>query len=207
MAYSTLSYLFMSLLILALTPGVSTLMVISRTHLNGLSHGIACIVGITSVDIAYILVALYSYHWVSQLHPFIFISLNLFASFYLFYIAFQMWQCHKVDAIKSSVQQSLWNSFMGGVLVTIADQKVIIFYFGFMPAFFSPEKATFTDSLLIIITAASALMIAKLSYAISALKLKQVSINPRLSLLFKKLAAVIIALAGVMLLIKATQLF
>ncbi|HBE31774.1 MAG TPA: hypothetical protein DD990_10685, partial [Cyanobacteria bacterium UBA11368] len=48
------------------------------------------------------------------------------------------------------VKSSLLSSFMTGLLITLADQKAILFYFGFFPAFLDISKISYLDTGIII---------------------------------------------------------
>lgn len=57
---------------------------------------------------------------------------------------------------------------MTGLLITLADQKAILFYFGFFPAFLDISKISYFDTDIIIAIATLAVGGVKLGYAFMA---------------------------------------
>ena len=73
------------------------------------------------------------------------------------------------------------SSFLTGFLITLGDQKAILFYLGFFPAFIDLSRMTPADTLIIIAIAIVGVGGAKLVYAYLA---------DRASLLFKNTRAI-----------------
>jgi threonine/homoserine/homoserine lactone efflux protein len=54
---------------------------------------------------------------------------------------------------------------MTGLLITLGDQKAILFYLGFLPAFMDLSLMTWLDTVMVILVAALAVGSVKLGYA------------------------------------------
>ena len=104
----------------------------------------------------------------------------------------------RIDKVRES---SLGSSFLAGLLITLGDQKAILFYLGFFPAFVDLARMTFADTLIIIAIAAVSVGGAKLVYAWLAASAGELFVNTHavrgLNLLA---AAVMIAVGGALLL-------
>ena len=64
----------------------------------------------------------------------------------------------------------LTSSLTAGLLLTLGDQKAILFYFVFFPAFADLDRLTSLDTAMILIVAAVAVGAAKLAYALAAVR-------------------------------------
>ena len=60
------------------------------------------------------------------------------------------------------------SSFLAGLFITLGDQKAILFYLGFFPAFFDLSSVSLADTSIIIVIATLAVGGAKLVYACMA---------------------------------------
>lgn len=162
-----------AMLVLAALPSISVLAVTSHALSGGFRHGAAVSAGVVTGDIIFIVIALFGLSllldaagdWVGYLkYP---------AAAYLMWMALAMWRSR--DAANSSdipdTQEtgrqpaSLVSSFVSGLLLTLGDQKAVLFYLGFFPAFVEPDEITMPDILLIVLITALAVGGVKLGYA------------------------------------------
>jgi len=68
-------------------------------------------------------------------------------------------------AEQKNADVSAWSSFMTGLPITPGEQKAILFYLGFFPAFMDLKALTVPDALIVIAIAAVAVGGVKLGYA------------------------------------------
>ena len=94
---------------------------------------------------------------------------------------------------------------MSGFLITLGDQKAILFYLGFFPAFIDLSRMTPADTLIIIISAAVSVGGAKLIYAYLADRASLLFKNTRAIRWINCLAGSVMIAVGVVLLLKAQQ--
>jgi threonine/homoserine/homoserine lactone efflux protein len=69
------------------------------------------------------------------------------------------------QAAASSGGDTLRASYLTGLSITFADQKAILFYLGFFPAFMDLKAMTLTDTVMVLIAATIAVGGVKLAYA------------------------------------------
>ena len=158
-----------AMLVLAALPSISVLTVVSRSASLGLSHGIACIVGVLLGDLVFILIALFGLSlfeaWLTPLRP----VLPWIAAVYLIFLGYQLWQALPQSlATLHSPNRRFHSSLLAGLLVTLADQKAILFYLAFFPMFVRIERLSLTDMLLIMLMTVICVGSIKLVYAIAA---------------------------------------
>ena len=171
-----------TLIVLAVIPSVSVLTVSARAAAFGFTHGMFAALGIVIADIIFILLAVYGLALVAELMGEQFTLIKYIGGVYLVWLGISLWRAdaraRKTEAIR---QSSLGSSFLSGFLITLGDQKAILFYLGFFPAFIDLSLMTPTDTLIVIIIAIIGVGGAKLVYAWLA---------DRASLLFKNAQAV-----------------
>lgn len=136
--YASLAALVVAMLALAALPSVSVLAVTSRSLSGGFRHGAAVSAG----------------SWTGLL--------KFAAAAYLLWMAQSIWRSRHA-ATSVNAQQvgigSLGSSLLSGLLLTLGDQKAILFYLGFFPAFVDLSVVTTPDILLIMLVLAAAMII------------------------------------------------
>jgi len=171
-----------TMIVLAVIPSVSVLAVSARAAAFGFTHGMFTAFGIVIADIIFILLAVYGLALVAELMGEQFTLIKYIGGGYLIWLGISLWRAdsrvHKPDKVK---QSSLGSSFLTGFLITLGDQKAILFYLGFFPAFIDLSRMTPADTLIIIAIAIVGVGGAKLVYAYLA---------DRASLLFKNTHAI-----------------
>jgi threonine/homoserine/homoserine lactone efflux protein len=170
------------MIVLAIIPSVSVLAVSARAAAFGFTHGFFTALGIVAADAIFILLAVYGLSLIAELMGEQFTLIKYIGGFYMIWLGVSLW-CADAKARKSdSIDESTWSSsFLAGFLITFADQKAILFYLGFFPAFIDLSRMTPIDTIIIIIIAIVGVGGSKLVYAYLA---------DRASLIFKNTAAI-----------------
>lgn len=194
------------MMVLAMVPSVSVLAVTARAAAFGFSHGLFTTLGIVVADILFILVAVYGLALIAGLMGDQFRLIQYIGATYLIWLGISLWRADTKARTSDNLGQSSWSSsFLTGLLITLGDQKAILFYLGFFPAFIDLSAMTPADTLIIVLIAILAVGGAKLVYAYLA---------DRASLMFKDsralhginlLAACIMIAVGIALLLKTQQ--
>lgn len=148
-----------------LIPGISSLAVLSRTVTSGFSHGLFTSLGIVLGDIIFIIVAIYGLSVLAKTFEGLFELVIFVGSAYLIWLGTMHWQNNRASLEFNKLEKSsLYSSFFAGLLITLADQKVILFYLGFFPTIFDLSKITVLDTGIVITITIVALVSAKLFY-------------------------------------------
>jgi len=165
---STIAGLFSVMVAGALVPGVGVLTVLARTAAAGLSHGIAVTLGIALGDILYIVIALFGLSFLAEALGEGFVLIKCLGGIYLVWLGVALWRSGASPTEPEQVaDSSLPSSFVAGLVITLADQKAILFYFGFLPALLDISVATYVDVGIVIALAIIAVS-TKLVYAVLA---------------------------------------
>jgi len=195
-----------TLIVLAVIPSVSVLAVSARAAAFGFTHGMFTALGIVIADIIFILVAVYGLALIAGLMGEQFTLIKYIGGAYLIWLGISLWRndsrARKSETVK---QSSLGSSFLTGFLITLGDQKAILFYLGFFPAFIDLSRMTPADTLIIIAIAIVGVGGAKLVYAYQADRASLLFKNTRAIRGINMLAGCVMIAVGVVLLLKAGQ--
>ncbi len=182
LTFSVIAALFGAMVVLAFIPGVSVLAVSARSAAYGFTHGVFTTIGIVVGDIIFITIAIYGLSVLAELMGSRFVLVKYLGGAYLIWLGIALWRAKSnAGEVEGNIESSLLSSFLTGLFITLADQKAILFYLGFFPAFFDLSTFSFFDTGIIIVIATVAIGVAKLVYAFMA---------DRASLIFKSSRAI-----------------
>ena len=194
------------MIVLAIVPSVSVLAVTARAAAFGFTHGLFTALGIVVADILFILVAVYGLALIAEMMGDQFRLIQYIGAAYLIWLGISLWRAETKARAADSVQQSSWSSsFLTGLLITLGDQKAILFYLGFFPAFIDLSKMTPADTLIIVLIAILGVGGAKLVYAFLADRASVMFQDSRALRGINILAACIMIAVGIALLLKSRQ--
>lgn len=190
----------------ALVPSVSVLAVSARSAALGFAHGVLIAAGIVVGDIAFILVAIYGLSVLADLMGSDFALIKYFGGAYLIWLGSVLWRSKSSEGeveVEGNRGTSMRSSFLTGLLVTLADQKAILFYLGFFPAFIDLSVLSLADTGLILVIATVAVGGPKLLYAFMAQRARLIFRNPKAIRAMNIAAGSVMAGVGVFLFVKA----
>lgn len=200
---SRIAALFGAMAVLAALPSVSVLAVTAKSASSGFIHGVFTAIGIVIGDIIFILLAVFGLVTLVQTMGSTFFLIKYICGAYLIWLGINLWRSSsKQMQHKENSGSSLLESFVTGLLITLGDQKAVLFYIGFLPAFLDLNKLTYTDiSALILITLCSVGGV-KIGYAYAADK-ANIFLNDRKVRVMNAIAASIMLVAGVLVIVRS----
>jgi len=140
-----------AMVIQAAIPGPGVFATVARSLSGGLRSGFAVICGIVVGDIVYALLAVFALTAVARHLGNLFVIIKLCGAAYLIWVGLRLWfrKPAEVQAEEDS-RHSLIGSFANGLITTLANPKAILFYGGFLPAFFDLSRFTTSDTLALV---------------------------------------------------------
>lgn len=169
MTFSSIVALFGGMAVLAFIPSVSVLTVSARSAVYGFIHGVFTTIGIVVGDIIFIALAIFGLSVIAQTMGSLFVLVKYLGGAYLIWLGIRLWKSKsKAVQAEGMIKPSLLSSFLTGLLITLADQKAILFYLGFFPAFLDLSAISYLDASIIILIAIVAVGGVKLCYAYMA---------------------------------------
>jgi threonine/homoserine/homoserine lactone efflux protein len=169
MTFTNIAALFGVLFVGALIPGVSVLAVAARSAAFGFIHGFFTTMGIVLGDIIFILLAIFGLSLLAHSMGGLFVLVKYLGGAYLIWLGIALWrpESRAVEA-EGVMESSLLSSFLTGLFITLGDQKAILFYLGFFPAFLDLSTLSYFDAGIIILIAIVDVGGVKLGYAYAA---------------------------------------
>lgn len=151
----------------ASVPSLSVLTVAARSAALGFRHGALASVEIVVGDLVFILIAIYGLTALAAVMGSHFVLIKYLGGAYLIWLGFVLWRS-RPKADDESGKRGASSSFMTGLLTTLGDQKAILFYLGFFPAFIELSALSLADTGIILAVAMVAVGAPKLFYALLA---------------------------------------
>ncbi|MCV0368035.1 LysE family translocator [Filomicrobium sp.] len=191
-----------SMIVLAVVPSVSVMTVTARAASAGFLHGVFVTLGIVAGDVIYIMLAIFGLALLTETLGSTAYLIKYVGGAYVLWLGISLWRSTgRVTGERHEDGSSLLSSFMSGLLLTLADQKVVLFYLGFLPAFLNLSKITGVDLAIIIAITVVSVGGVKLGYAYLADR-AGLLLGAGASGLLNKAAAGIMIAAGVYLILK-----
>ena len=138
-----------AVLVLAATPGPGVFAVVAHALSSGLRAATLMILGIVLGDLVFLLLAIYGLAEIADHMHVLFLALKYCGAAYLIYLGVQLWR-QKPQMVPADIATTTasYRSFSSGLLITLGNPKVILFYLGFLPAFVNLQTLTQADVLM-----------------------------------------------------------
>ncbi|WP_321468908.1 LysE family translocator [Halarcobacter sp.] len=158
-----------AMFLLAITPGPGVFATISRALASGFNNAAFVVLGIVLGDIIFLLLAIFGLSAIASVLGDFFIIVKYLGGAYLLYLGYKI-LTSKIDETKvDGVYELSWKkNFLAGLLITLANPKVILFYLGFLPTFVNLQTLTAIDIIIISTIVTIVLGGVMLGYAYSA---------------------------------------
>ena len=141
----------LAMTILAVTPGPGVFASVAQALSGGFRSAWNVIAGIIIGDILFLLLAIFGLSAVARVLGEFFFVVRLIGGAYLIWLGYKMWTMQPLafTANHHANQRSGWQRFLGGLLITLGNPKVILFYVGFLPTFIDLNQLRHIDILVI----------------------------------------------------------
>ncbi len=135
-----------AMLLLAVTPGPGVFAVVARAMASGFKHSAVLTIGIIMGDLVFLLMAIYGLTAVARNLSGLFLVIRYLGAAYLIYLGMNLWRRKAAAMPYQDVRNfSFRSDLMTGLLITLGNPKVILFYLGFLPTFVDVTALTGKD--------------------------------------------------------------
>jgi len=149
--YSAIGF-SVAMLVLAASPGPGVFATIARALASGFRPSLAMICGIVLGDVIFLLFAAFGLAMVARSLGNLFFIVKICGGAYLIWLGIKIWleKPRLAHANQNLNTQSRWGNVATGLVITLSNPKVILFYCGFLPTFLDLSALTFIDLVMVV---------------------------------------------------------
>ena len=193
-----------AMFLLAITPGPGVFATVARALASGFAHASVVVLGIVIGDLVFLLLAIYGLAAAAGLLGGLFALVKYLGAGYLLWLGLKLWRSKDVAASATPVEESSWfANLTSGLLITLGNPKVILFYLGFLPAFV--DLATLNAGDVVIIAGVVSLVLGAtmLGYAYAASRARRLFQSRETKRLLNRTAGSVMIATGAVLATRA----
>jgi len=187
------------MLILAVSPGPGVFATVARALASGFRPALVVICGIVLGDIIFLLFAAFGLSMVARVLGNMFFIVKICGGAYLIWLGIRIWlkDPQPLTETPNSDTRPPWGNFASGLVITLSNPKVILFYCGFLPTFINLSTLAVYD-LAIIVAIITAVLTGVLgSYAYLASRARKMFTRRRSLRRLNRAAGGVMVAAGV----------
>ncbi|MDM8549472.1 LysE family translocator [Desulfobacterales bacterium HSG2] len=149
MSFISLTGLAFAMLILAASPGPGVFATVAISLASGFRPALSVIAGIVVGDIVYLLFAVFGLSAVAQLFGELSVIVKICGGTYLVWLGFKI--IFSEPSVRTEMPEQIRErnsesgNFFSGLIITLSNPKVILFYCGFLPTFADLSSLSLTD--------------------------------------------------------------
>jgi threonine/homoserine/homoserine lactone efflux protein len=188
-----------AMLVLAASPGPGVFATTARAMASGFRPALAVIWGIVLGDIIFLLFAAFGLSMVARVLGNLFFMVKVCGGAYLVWLGIKIWlqKPELVQIHQNSTARSNWGNFVSGLVITLSNPKVILFYCGFLPTFLDLSALTIIDLALVAAIITLVLSGVLTTYAYLASRARKLFSNERAVKRLNRAAGGVMVAAGV----------
>ena len=124
--------------IFAAVPGPGVLATIGQAVSRGATPAFSLLTGLIIGDFVYLIAAAFGLGFIAQQYSGIFTAIRFIGAAYLIWLGWKSWrQAAGVEHLPAKLKHS--RTLLGGLVISISNPKVIVFYLAFLPTFIDME--------------------------------------------------------------------
>lgn len=136
----------LAMFLLAITPGPGVFATISRALASGFYNASFVVLGIVIGDIIFLLLAIFGLSAIASILGDFFILVKYLGGAYLLFLGNKILTSKEKETNIKGIEELSWKkNFLTGLLITLSNPKVILFYLGFLPTFINLQTLTTID--------------------------------------------------------------
>lgn len=151
------------------TPGPGILALVGHALTKGFARTAPMILGMLLGDLVYVLLVVGGLAVIARTFETTFLVIRLLAAAYLVYIGVRAWVSGPVKAVRADkTNKGAARGILSGLLLTLSNPKVIVFYVGILPGFMDLGALEASDALIAVSIVLGVLLSVLLGYAVAA---------------------------------------
>jgi len=200
--YSAIGF-SVAMLVLAASPGPGVFATVARALASGFRPSFAVICGIVVGDVIYLLFAVFGLSMVARALGNMFFIVKICGGAYLIWLGVKIWFKKPAPVTENQNIHSRWGNLATGLVITLSNPKVILFYCGFLPTFLDLTALSLVD-LIIVVTIITIVLAGVLGlYAFLASRARRMFTNRQAVRRLNRMAGVVMVGAGLTIAIRS----
>ena len=193
-----------AMFLLAITPGPGVFATVSRALASGFANASFVVLGIVLGDLIFLLLAIFGLSAIASILGDFFIVVKYIGGIYLLFLGYKILTAKENETNLKGIYELSWKkNFISGLLITLSNPKVILFYLGFLPTFVNLQTLSTLDIGIISLIVTIVLGAVMLAYAYSASGARNLFKSKSSKRKMNILAGTIMITAGSVLIIKS----
>jgi threonine/homoserine/homoserine lactone efflux protein len=202
--YSAIGF-SVAMLVLAASPGPGVFATVARALASGFRPAFAVICGIVLGDVVFLLFAVFGLSMVARALGNMFFIVKICGGAYLIWLGVRIW-LKKPEPVTGNQNQNIhsqWGNFATGLVITLSNPKVILFYCGFLPTFLDLSALTLIDLVIVVTIITIVLGCVLGTYAFLASRARRMFTNQQAVKRLNRAAGGVMVAAGVAIAIRS----
>lgn len=163
------------MVVLTLTPGPSMLTTIAKSLASGFWAGFQYNIGVCIGDLIFLMLAIFGLQIVAELLGEVFFVVKFLGAAYLLWLGLKLWRAEPVPLEARPVgSKGPLKEVMAGILITLGNPKVILFYGALLPTFVDLETLVAADIAILSAIVVAAIVVVNNFYGLMAARARRV---------------------------------
>ncbi len=183
--------------VLMVAPGPGTLATVGRGMAHGIRRTLAFIMGIVAGDLVYLAFSFVGLSAIASAYGEVFTVIRWAGAIYLIYLGIKAWSTPPVPLDTTIVPDfHVVRDFFGGLMLTLGNPKVILFYTAFLPTFVDMKNLNTSGFLIMAAIVTGVLFFTMLGYAWAADRSRMLFRSARAVKILNRTSGVVLVSAG-----------
>ena len=191
--------LFLIAFVFVITPGPGTLAVFAKSMAQGFIPAFYLSLGMVLGDLAYLSAVIFSLDLFAEAIIPLMDYVRIFGGLYLIYLGYGTWNAHKVNLSSKASHKTNTKEFLTGLIISLTNPKVIIFYIAILPAFIDLSQVSMLYALEILVTFGVGLVVGISMINSAVVRIKAIFSKPGMDVRINKISGAIMFCVRVLL--------
>jgi threonine/homoserine/homoserine lactone efflux protein len=187
----------LALLAAAGSPGPSITALVARVLTKGLRDVLPFLAAMWVGEAIWLSFAVGGLAVVAQTFAVFFTAMKVLGVAYLLFLAWKMWFATEARSDELSIGQKPWQMFLAGMVVTLGNPKIMVFYLALVPTLIDLDRIDFVSWAELMVTMLIVLATIDCAWALAAARARRLLTNRRAVRLANRTGAAMMAGAAV----------
>ena len=189
-----------AMFLLAITPGPGVFATVARSLASGSGHATVVVLGIVTGDLLFLLLAIFGLAALAEVLGGLFAVVKYAGAGYLIWLGLRLWMMTPESTKLEGVRELSWKAnFFTGLVITLGNPKVILFYLGFLPTFLDLTRLEAMDIVVVATVVSVVLGAVLMGYAYAAGRARKLFASPRAERTLNRSAGSVMIVTGAVL--------